>query len=110
MSITTKDQRFLFIKERSRLIKINLSEILLIQALGDYVTLLGCNKKHIVHSSMKSIEEKIPEEDFVRIHRSYIVNLNHITVMEDSSLVVGERIVPVSKSYRSKLLSRFNIA
>lgn len=104
-----KNKNFIFVKERSQLIKVALDEIQIIQALGDYVTLRGCAKKYIVHSSMKSIEDKLPTY-FVRIHRSYIVNLNHIKSIEDSSLAIGDQVVPISKSYRSKLMSRLNIA
>ena len=109
-TVTVQDQKHLFVKDKSQLVKVELSDVSIIQALGDYVTLQTPNKKYVVHSSMKAIESKIPEEDFIRIHRSYIVNLNHITSMEDSTLVVADQVVPVSKSYRSKLMNRLNIA
>ncbi|NNC69981.1 MAG: response regulator transcription factor [Flavobacteriaceae bacterium] len=108
--LSIKDKKFIFIKEKSQLVRIDLSEVYVIQALGDYVTFQSANKKYIVHSSMKSIEAKIPEDDFIRIHRSYIINLEHVKSMEDSTLAVGDKVVPISKSYRSKLLSRLNIA
>lgn len=108
--ISVQDQKHLFVKDKSQLVKLDLADVSIIQALGDYVTLQTHKKKYVVHSSMKSIESKIPEEDFIRIHRSYIVNLNHITSMEDSTLVVADQVVPVSKSYRNKLLKRLNIA
>ena len=109
-TVSIQDQKHLFVKDKSQLVKVDLDDVSIIQALGDYVTLQTPSKKYIVHSSMKSIEEKIPEDKFFRIHRSYIVNLNHITSMEDSTLVVANQVVPVSKSYRSKLMSRLNIA
>lgn len=108
--VSVKDKKYIFIKEKSQLIKVDLSEVFLIQALGDYVTFQSANKKYIVHSSMKSIEARIPEEDFVRVHRSFIINLKHVKSMEDSTLAVGDKVIPISKSYRSKLLSRMNIA
>ena len=81
--VSVKDKKYIFIKEKSQLIKVDLSEVFLIQALGDYVTFQSANKKYIVHSSMKSIEARIPEEDFVRVHRSFIINLKHVKSMED---------------------------
>ncbi|NND77789.1 MAG: response regulator transcription factor [Flavobacteriales bacterium] len=108
--LSVKDKKYIFIKEKSQLVKVDLSEVYLIQALGDYVTFQSANKKYIVHSSMKAIEAKIPEEDFIRIHRSYIINLQHVRSLEDSTLAVGDKVIPISKSYRSKLLSRLNIA
>ena len=74
--IQVKDREFLFIKDSGILKKVSADEIQYFEAMGDYVKIFTPQKFHIVHSTLKSIEEKLPPLKFMRIHRSYIVALN----------------------------------
>lgn len=106
-------QKEIFIKRSSSLIKINYEDILWIEALENYVVIVSSSDKHTIHFTMKSIESRMPSNQFKRIHRSYIVNVAHIYSIEDNSVLVktadGKKILPIGKSYRDKLLREINL-
>ncbi len=85
--ITSADES-IFIKVNSRLVKLNLNEILFIEALADYIIIHTANNKYIVHSTMKGVEGSLPENDFFRVHNSYIIRIDKITVIEDNTVVL----------------------
>ena len=99
----------LYVKTDSRLVKINEEDILYVEAKGDYVVFKTEEKGHIVHSTMKNIESKLDSKKFLRVHRSYIINLNHIIDIEDSSVLILKKVIPVSRSHKEALMSRINL-
>lgn len=99
----------IFVKsEPGRLVKIKGEDILYVEALADYVIIHKTNEKYTVHSTMKSIEKKLPQDDFVRVHRSFIVRLDKITEMEENTIAISGRPIPVGRAYRQDLHSRLN--
>ncbi|MFL0075828.1 LytR/AlgR family response regulator transcription factor [Tenacibaculum maritimum] len=92
-----------------RLIKIDLPSIYLIEAKGDYINIKTDDKNYIVHSTLKKIEEKLPDSLFLKVHRSYIINLKKIIDIEDNSVLIKRDIVPVSRSKRPELMKRLNL-
>ncbi len=72
------DESHLFVRSNNALIRLRWDSILYIAALGDYVTIVTVNKKYPVHSTMKAFEERLPDQLFIRVHRSYIVSINAI--------------------------------
>lgn len=100
----------LYVKEENVWVNIPLADTLWIEALGDYVTInMDNGKKHTVLTTMKTIESKLPVEKFIRVHRSYIVNLEKISNFDGNMLVVGKKLVPIGKSYKKMLMDRLNI-
>lgn len=104
----------IFIKKKnSTLVRINYDEILWIEALENYVIISTFNEKYTIHFTMKSISQKLPPSKFKRIHRSFIVNVNKIDVIEDNSIVIkvegGSKVLPIGKSYKDKLLNELNL-
>lgn len=99
----------LFIKDGSKLVKISVDEIYFIEAQGDYVNIHSSKKNFLLHSTMKSIEEKLPNEHFFKVHRSYIVNLDHIDDIEEGLLHVNAFKVPISKAKKDELLKRLRV-
>lgn len=99
----------LFIKTDSRLVKLKDEEILYIEAKGDYMLFKTREKGHIVHSTMKNVEAKLDPNIFLRIHRSFIINLNEIVDIEDSSVLIEKKVIPISKSYKDGLMKRINL-
>ncbi len=98
-----------FIKQDSRYIKIKLEEIFYIEALADYVNIYLENKRHTILSTMKAIEAKLPDDQFVRVHRSYIVRIDRIKEIEDNTIVMGEKLIPVSRSYKENLMNHLKM-
>lgn len=99
----------LFINIDRRLIKLKFNEILLIQALGDYITIKTEKGEYKVHNTLKSIKEKLPESIFLQIHRSYIINFSKIIDIEDNSVLIEKNVVPISRSNRPKLMQHLNL-
>lgn len=99
----------LYVKEDSVWVNIPLDSIHWIEALGDYVTIHTEEKKHTVLTTMKEIETKLPEERFMRVHRSNIVNLNRITNLDGNLLVLEKKLIPIGKSYKKSLMNRLNL-
>lgn len=99
----------LYVNIDRRLVKILIPDIYLIEAKGDYINIKTETKNHIVHTTMKKIEEKLPEDLFLKIHRSYIINLKQIIDIEDNSVLIKKEVIPVSRSNRPELMKRLNL-
>ena len=108
-TIQVKDREFLFIKDSGILKKVSADEIQYFEAMGDYVKIFTPQKFHIVHSTLKSIEEKLPPLKFMRIHRSYIVALNKIDFIEECVININGAAIPVADAYKSALNNRLNL-
>ena len=98
-----------FIKSNGQLIKMNVKDILWIEALGDYITIHTTeNKKYTIHSTMKVIETKLPPDKFIRVHRSYIVSVDNISSIDDNVIVIGKQLIPVGAVYKENLTKHLN--
>ena len=102
-------ERELYVNIDRRLIKINFESIKLIEAKGDYILIKTEGKNYTVHSTMKKIEEKLPDDLFLKIHRSYIINTKKIIDIEDNSVLIDNDVIPVSRSNRPELIKRLNL-
>ena len=101
-------KEFLFVRANNQMIRIDFEEILFVEAMGDYVLFHTHDKKYVVHLTMKSVEESLPQDRFLRVHRSYIVALEKIDNMVQNSLQIEKHIIPVSETYKSKLTKQMN--
>lgn len=108
-----KQSTEIFIKNNSSLVRVKYDDILWIEALENYVVLNTFREKYTIHFTMKSITDRMPSDRFMRIHRSYIVNFSKINAIEDNSVIIktdnGNKIIPIGKSYRDKLLDDINL-
>ena len=103
------DSEHLFVRSNNALVRLRWDDVLFMAALGDYVTIVTAQKKHPVHTTMKSLEERLPNEQFIRIHRSYIVSLQHIDRIEEHTIFIADQQLSVSESYRAELHKRLKI-
>jgi len=99
----------LYVNIDRRLVKINFATINLIEAKGDYILIKTDSKNYTVHSTMKKIEEKLPDDLFLKVHRSFIINTKKIIDIEDNSVLIGNNVIPVSRSNRPELMKRLNL-
>jgi len=102
-------QQFVFVKDNGVLKKLNVEDILYLEAMGDYVKVHTPQKFHVLHSTLKSIEEKLPPTKFIRVHRSYIVSLQKIDFIQDGVISIGKASIPVAETYKSALNKRLNL-
>lgn len=105
-AMVSKDH--LFLKVETRLVKVKEEDILYVEAKGDYVLFKTEDKGYVVLATMKKVEQKLNPKKFVKIHRSFIINLDHVVDIEDSTLVINNKVLPVSRANRENLLSRLN--
>lgn len=99
----------LFVNIDRRLIKIDMPSIQVIEAKGDYIIVKTENKNYTVHSTLKKIEEKLPPSIFLKVHRSYVININKIVDIEDNSVLIAKNVIPVSRSKKPELMRRLNL-
>lgn len=104
----------IFIKKKnSTLVRLKYDDILFVEALENYVIVCTFDQKFTIHFTMKAISNKLPSSKFKRVHRSYIVNINKIDVIEDNAIVVnlntGNKVIPIGKSYKDKLMNDLNL-
>ena len=96
---------FLFIKSEYKILRINFDDIKYIEAMSEYIRIHLVNSKPVMTQlSMKSIEDQLPEDRFMRVHRSFIINLSKISVIERNRIIFdGTVYIPVSDQYKSKI-------
>ncbi|WP_299762480.1 LytTR family DNA-binding domain-containing protein [uncultured Dokdonia sp.] len=99
----------LYINIDRRLIKLEIPSIYLIEAKGDYINVKTEDKNYTVHSTLKKIEDKLPKDLFLKVHRSYVINVKKIIDIEDNSVLIKKDVVPVSRSNRPELMKRLNL-
>ena len=94
----------IYVNIDKRLIKIDLFSINSIQANGDYINIKTEAKNYTVHTTLKKIEEKLPKSIFLKIHRSHIINIQKIIDIQDSTVLIGKDVIPVSKNNKAELM------
>lgn len=107
--VETTSGNDLYVNIDRRLIKIDIPSIYLVEAKGDYINVKTEDKNYTVHSTLKKIEEKLPNDLFLKIHRSYIINVDKIIDIEDNSVLIKKDVIPVSRSNRPELMKRLNL-
>jgi len=101
-------QNSFFVKKGSMLVKVYLDNVQWIQAMDNYVIIQTNTDQFIIHSTMKDVETKLPSSKFLRVHRSYIIPLDKITVLDENSVLIGDKTIPIGKSYKEVFMSRLN--
>lgn len=109
-AITEKDNdAFIFLKTEYRLEKVNFDDILYIEGRGDYIYVAMKQAKVLTLMTLKSIAERLPEERFIRVHKSYIVAVNKITAIEHGRISIKDIIIPIGDIYRERVWKRLGL-
>ena len=96
----------LFLKENKRMVKVVLNDILYIESIKDYVKVVTRNKMVVTKQKISFFEETLPKEDFVRVHKSFIVATNHIDAYNSSFIEIGFTEIPIGRSFKEDALKR----
>jgi two-component system, LytTR family, response regulator len=104
-----KPQQFIFVKADYKLVKINVDDILFVEGLKDYIKIFTKQKLILTLMSMTAIEEKLPADEFFRLHRSYIISLSKIDSVSRHRVIIGEKFIPISVPYRDKFYRHLGI-
>jgi DNA-binding LytR/AlgR family response regulator len=106
------DPDYIFLKVDSNWIKLKLEDIMYVQALADYVSIYArVNdeiRRYVIHSTMKGVESKLNADFFLRVHRSYIINLRNITSFSSESVTIADHKIPVGITYKNKIQPYFD--
>jgi DNA-binding LytR/AlgR family response regulator len=103
------DISHMFIKVDGKLVRLNSDDILYIESMGDYVRFTTQDRKYVTHNTIKNIESRMDASRFMKVHRSYIVNLSQVEGLHEDELSIrGERI-PVSKAHKARIRTLINI-
>ena len=106
---TTAADPALYVKSESNLHRIPLADILWVEALADYVIVNTAKDRRVVHMTMKAVEARLPQPQFMRVHRSFVVALGAITTIRGDIIHVGEKQIPIGGTYRDGLFKQLNI-
>ena len=107
ISSTASDH--IFIKCEGKLVRLNNDDILFIESMGDYVKFVTGDKKYVTHNTIKNLEEKVNRQTFMKVHRSYIINISKIDDIRENDLFIKGNEIPVSKAHKADVLKRLNI-
>ena len=94
-----------FIKSGSKFFKVNFSEILYVQAMKDYVRIFTKDFQLISHQTMNELEAMLPSKQFIRIHKSYIVSINHIKIIYGNSVEIDNVTLPIGNNYKESVMA-----
>lgn len=108
--INSNDNKFIFVKSDYENLKVNIQEIKYIEGLKDYLRINLSNDKFVLTlSNFSSIIEKISNPDFIRVHNSYIVNLNYIKSIQKNRILIGDKRIPISETYKKEFFDKIKL-
>jgi DNA-binding LytR/AlgR family response regulator len=99
----------LYIKTDGKYIRLGYPDILYFENVGDYIKAITSHGTYIFHDTMKSLDNKITNPRFLKVHRSYIINMQWIKDFKDNTVVIKDKVIPVSRAYKSVLLGSINL-
>src|SRR5690606_7623794 len=106
---TAVEQEFIYINNHLKKTKLLLSEILWIEAYGDYVKIVSKDKRLLILSTMKAFAKQLPQDKFLRIHKSYTINLEKIEKFNGSSVEIAGQVIPLSRHKKELLIKALPI-
>jgi DNA-binding LytR/AlgR family response regulator len=106
---TASDDDHIFIKSDGKLIRLQNDDILYIESMGDYVKFFTADKKYITLNTIKNLETKVDPLRFMKVHRSYIVNLSRIDDIQENMLYIKGSMIPISKAHKAKVMQKINV-
>ncbi len=107
--LNTIENDHIFIRDGKTIRKIFIENILWLEAKGDYVKIVTQNGNYVIHTTLRNLEEKMSANDFVRIHRGYIIPVRKIDFIEDGTAFIQGTPLPVSENYKNDLLKRLRL-
>lgn len=96
----------IFIRHNGKMIKLMLDDILYIEADRNYCNIVTTDNRYLMVSTLKTLERKLSGTHFIRVHRSYMVNLSKLDVVDDNHLEINRKVIPLSKSHKESLFNR----
>lgn len=108
-NIQASSKDFFYLKQQHKMIQIYFKDILYVEALADYVSIYTPKNRYTILSTMKAVENQFPKRDFMRVHRSFIVRLDKIREIEENTISVEGKLIPISRSNKEEFQKRINL-
>ena len=102
------DDKYIFLKSDKKMIKVVLKDILYIESLKDYVRVKTVDKEVITFQKISYLEQKLPEDCFLRIHRSFMVSINKIESYSATTIEVPGKVLPIGRNYKNQVMAALN--
>jgi two-component system LytT family response regulator len=103
------EKDYFFIKNNSLMTKVLMKDILWIEALGDYISVHTSDKKFVLRHTLKSIYDRLPPDKFIRVHRSYVVAIDNVTSVEDTTISLHGNMIPIGALYKENFIKLLNL-
>lgn len=101
------ENEVLFLKSEKQLNKVNLNDILFVEAMQNYIKIITVTETLITHMSLKTFKDQLPEDNFIQTHKSYIVSKYKVDQIVENQIIIGEYKVPISVRLKKEVLNRF---
>lgn len=105
-AVNTPGQDYFFIKSDNKLVRILFDDLLYAEALQNYVTLHTVSKKYITYLTFRSVEDYLPADRFIRVHKSFIVSASRIDSIEGNDIRIGEHYIPISRNLKEEVMDK----
>jgi len=99
---------YLFLKSDTRIFKVKRDDIKYIEGMRDYIAVHTTERRIMTLMSLSKMLNRLPNSDFIRVHKSYIINLHHITLIQQNKVIIGEKEIPISNTYKEDFFSRID--
>lgn len=99
----------IYVRTDGKLVRVSCDDILFFENVGDYVRVKTANNSYIIHGTLKGVDEKLNNSRFLKVHRSFIVNLQKIVDIEENTLVIEKTVIPISRAHKPILMSRLKV-
>ena len=103
-----QNQEFILLRSDKKIFKINFDNILYFESIGDYIKVFCTDKMIIIHETVKNLVTQLPVNQFIRVHKSYIVSLTKIRLIEGNQVDVAGKMLPIGLVFKDELLKRLN--
>lgn len=104
-----KGEDHIYIKTEGKLIRLQNTDVLYIESMGDYVRFVTSGKKYVTLNTIKNLEEKVNKQVFMKIHRSFIINMSKVENIRENALFIQGIEIPISKANKSEVMKRINV-
>lgn len=101
-------QTEIYVKHNGRFVRVSYKSILYFENVGDYIRVVTKENSYVFHGTIKRLDEHMAHPRFLKVHRSFIVNLDKIVDIEDNSLVINEKVIPISRAHKPHLMRSIN--
>ncbi len=105
-----QEKPHIFIKSGTKILRINLKDILYIEGAGSYVTYVTTDNKYTCLNKIQDVIESLPESQFARIHKSHIIAIGHINKVERNRVYIGNKVLAISRTYQSGFLKKLKLS